>query len=341
MITISIESALELDNIISGVFSPLKTFNDEKNYHSIIEEMKTTSGDIWPIPIILPMAEPEYKSYELCYDNIKIAEIKVDNIFELNPEKEASAVYGTISLKHHGVNKIFQREKYAVSGEIVPISQFRQKEYESYYKSPTETKAIFSKWKKIVGFQTRNPIHRAHEYVTKSSLESVDALFINPLAGPQKEGDIPAGIRLKCYESLIENYFNPNYVVLSIYPSPMYYAGPREAVLHAIVRRNYGCTHFIVGRDHAGMGNFYGPYDAQKLVDQLNLGIDIIKFDIVSYDRITKSMVSSKTMPKKTDLFEISGTKLRSMLESGEEIPEGISRPEVLEILKDYYAGKR
>lgn len=347
MIEISLDTALEIDNLLSGVFSPLTNFCDQEEYRCIIQTMRTPSGAIWPIPIIMPVDEriPIGEIVSLAYNGSPVTNMIVSTCFELEPEKEALLVYGTTTDKHPKVKKIINRQRYAISGKFYNFTRFFQTEYRKYQLDPIETKKIFKEknWKKIVGFQTRNPIHRAHEYVIKSSLESVDGLFVNPLAGPQKDDDIPANIRLKTYKILIENYFNPDRIVLGIYPSPMYYAGPREAILHAIVRRNYGCTHFIVGRDHAGVGGFYGPYDAQNLAYSLedSLGIEIIKFDKVFYDKKTHSMVSSKTMPIDCEPFEISGTRLRNLLEKNEEVPEGISRPEVLAILREYYGDQQ
>lgn len=303
--------------------------------------MRLPNGTIWTIPIVLPVERAINDSVTLVYQGQELAHIDSPTSFKLDVLSECNSVYGTDSDSHPGVQKIKNRFQYAISGPIVSVSRFYQKEYESYQRDPEVMKALFKekKWKKIVGFQTRNPIHRAHEYVIKSCLETVDGLLINPLAGPQKKGDIPADVRLKTYETLIQNYFNPGNVILSIYPAPMYYAGPKEAILHAIVRKNYGCTHFIVGRDHAGVGSFYDPYAAQDLAYSLEdeIGIQIIKIDSVFYDEKSKTMGSNKTMPAGCEPAEISGTKLRDLLTNNQEVPEGISRPEVLEILKKYY----
>lgn len=332
---ISLETALELDNIRSQVFAPLKTFCNQEDYQSILYRMSLADDTLWPIPILLPSHEKIEGTISLSYNNKILAEIDVIECFELEPTIEAAKIYGTKSETHPSIKKLQNRPRFALSG---PLRHFSQKNP----KDPIEIKKEFRNrgWKKIVGFQTRNPIHQAHEYVIKSCLETVDGLFLNPLAGPQKADDIPISVRLKTYEALIQNYFNPDSVLLSVYPAPMYYAGPREAILHALVRKNYGCTHFIVGRDHAGVGNFYGPQEAQNLTYSLEdrLGIQIVKFDTVFFDRNSNRMASSKTASRNSVPFEISGTELRTRLKNNISIPDGFSRPEILDILRDYYA---
>lgn len=351
-IDLSLEQALELDNIMSGVFAPLETFCGKDDYHSVMDKMRLANGKMWPVPIVLPIP---YDIYHLCqscfvpfvlrHDGEDLAILSSPEAFALDWEKEAETVFGTKSLDHPSVKKISERSPYAISGKITPLKRFVQKDYADYQLDPAETRQLFrdNGWKTVVGFQTRNPIHRAHEYMQKASLETVDGLFINPLAGPQKADDIPSDVRLETYDAIITSYYKHSAVELAIYPSPMYYGGPREAVLHTIVRRNYGCTHFIVGRDHAGVGGFYGAFDAQNLVDEhaKEIGITPIKIDMVFYCKACESMTSNKTCGHGSeDHFFISGTKLREMLSTGEPIPMEISRPEVVKILRKYYEGE-
>jgi sulfate adenylyltransferase len=309
--------------------------------------MRTADGDYWPIPITLAtdLDCSVGDVVELSSDEgKKLGRLTVEEIFERDTKREAEQVYGTTEDAHPGVAAIYEEGSRCIAGpiEVDALPDHEEAFMRRYFTAEESRKAFAERgWKRVVAFQTRNPIHRAHEYLTKAALEICDGLFIHPLIGKTKAGDIPADVRMRCYEVLMEKYYPHDRVILGVNPSKMHYAGPREAVLHAIVRRNYGCTHFIVGRDHAGVGDYYGTYDAQQIFDELDLGelgIEPLKFEHSFWCNACEGMASGKTCPHdSSEHVFLSGTKVREMLGNGERPPQEFSRNEVADILIDAY----
>jgi sulfate adenylyltransferase len=264
--------------------------------------------------------------------------MQVEEIYKYDREREARLVYRTTDDAHPGVRALYRRGDVHVGGKIQVLRERVDTTFRDYRLTPEKMRRAFAErgWRKIVGFQTRTPIHRAHEYITKCALEIMDGLLIHPLVGASKDDDIPADVRMKCYEVLIQNYYPKNRVLLAVLPAVMRYAGPREAILHAIVRKNYGCTHFIVGRDHAGVGNYYGPFDAQYIFDEFDpaeLGITPLMFDNAYYCPTIGGMATDKTAPEGAEKITLSGTKVRQMLMDGQVPPAEFTRPEVAQVI--------
>ncbi len=338
----------DFEMIGNGGFAPLTGPQGSEDWKCVVEDMTLTSGEYWPIPITLAtdLDVSEGDTVEVSSDEGKpLGRLNVTEVFERDLESEAENVYGTADKEHPGVAAIFEEGTRCVAGTYeVDELPGHEEAFAKRYLSPAESKRAFEDrgWKRIVAFQTRNPIHRAHEHVTKTALEITDGLMIHPLIGQTKAGDIPAEVRMRCYEVLMQDYYPDDRVVLNVFPSKMHYAGPREAVLHAIARRNYGCTHFIVGRDHAGVGDYYGTYDAQRIFDEIDidkLGIQPLFFEHTFWCNKCEGMASGKTCPhgQEEHVF-LSGTKVREMLGNGEKPPQEFSRPEVAQILIDEYA---
>ncbi|MDZ8237973.1 MAG: sulfate adenylyltransferase [Nostoc sp. ChiQUE01a] len=332
----------DLEMIAIGGFSPLTGFMNQEDYDRTVTEMRLANGLVWSIPITLSVAEevasPLKEGSLIRLDNPAgrfVGVLELTQKYHYDKTREAINVYRTDDANHPGVQVLYNQGSIHLAGDIWLLQRESHYQFPTYQIDPAASRQIFREngWKTIVGFQTRNPIHRAHEYIQKCALETVDALFLHPLVGATKDDDIAADVRMRCYEILLEHYYPSDRVILAINPAAMRYAGPREAIFHALVRKNYGCTHFIVGRDHAGVGDYYGTYDAQYIFDEFEpaeLGIVPMKFEHAFYCTRTKQMATTKTSPSKPEeRVHLSGTKVREMLRRGELPPPEFSRPEV------------
>lgn len=344
----------DLEMIATGALSPLEGFMGRQDYERCLHEKRLESGLPWTIPIVKAIGDDEKREIQNCREvalcdasGRRLAILKVRDVFTHDRKRHAKLVYGTEDSSHPGIQRLTRMGNWLIGGEIFVFGRPIYHDFLRYRLTPSETREAFAKkeWRQIVAFHTRNPLHRAHEHITKSALECVDGLLLHPVVGQTKAGDLPAEVRMKCYQVLLENYYPKDRVMLAVFPGAMRYAGPREAVWHAIIRKNYGCTHFIVGRDHAGAKHkngapYYGEYDAHSIFDEFEpceIGIEIFRFDQVFYDKTSDTMVSDKVSSTHTQSVSISGTRLREMLREGIAPPPEFVRPEVSKILAESF----
>jgi len=346
-IALSRTNLADLEMIAVGAYSPLTGFLRREDYEQVVAEMRLSSGLVWPIPVTLAVDETMARSLRegqeiaLCEGERPLAIMLIDEIYPYDKRQEAWEVYRTTEEAHPGVARLYAQGDYLVGGDfwLFDWPTATATEFPDLRYTPAQTRRMFAErgWRRVVGFQTRNPIHRAHEYIQKTALEVVDGLFLHPLVGETKKDDIPAEVRIASYRVVLETYYPRERVLLGVFPAAMRYAGPREAIMHALVRKNYGCTHFIVGRDHAGVGNYYGTYDAQRIFDEFppeDIGITPLFFEHAFYCRECGAVVTAKTCPHgKEAWLYLSGTQVRAMLARGEAPPPEFTRPEVSQVL--------
>jgi sulfate adenylyltransferase len=344
VVTLTSRELSDLDMLASGALSPLEGFMGREDYERVVEEMRLANGLPWALPVCLAVAEaPQGDRVALADESGRlVAVLEVEEVYDYDKEREAEKCFRTTDDAHPGVARLYGQHDRYLAGKVT-VFERAEPQFPELALDPAETRAAFAErgWRRVVGFQTRNPIHRAHEYLTKVALETVDGLLVHPLVGDTKGDDVPADVRVACYRILLDGYYPSDRVLLSAFPAAMRYAGPREAIWHAICRKNYGCSHFIVGRDHAGVGSYYGTYDAQLIFDEFEpheLDIEPMFFEHSFYCKACGSMASAKTCPHSGDdhVF-LSGTKVREMLGNGEVPPEEFTRPAVAEVLIEAY----
>jgi sulfate adenylyltransferase len=352
-ITLTAREISDLEMIAVGAFSPLTGFMGKDDYDGVLDNQRLSNGSVWTIPVTLSVTKEKAKKLSVGKrallvngDDEILAAIDISDNFPIDRQKEALEVYGTDSEEHPGVAYLHTMNDILIGGEITLVKRTVYDDFKEERLDPAQTRALFKTkgWKRVVGFQTRNPIHRAHEYIQKCALEICDALLLHPLVGATKKGDIPADVRMDCYKAILDNYFPKDRTALVVLPAAMRYAGPKEAIFHAIIRKNYGCTHFIVGRDHAGVGGYYGSFDAHYIFDDFSygeIGITPLFFDYTFFCKKCGQMSSYKTCPHGgDDHISLSGTKVRGMLMDGKTPPPECSRPEVAKILIESYKKK-
>ncbi|HQR34160.1 MAG TPA: sulfate adenylyltransferase [Blastocatellia bacterium] len=345
-VTINARAEADLELIAIGALSPLEGFLGEADYLSVRDNRRLANGLVWSVPITLSATAEERAKLNVG-DEVAlktrsgqvVAVLQLEEIYTYDKQAEAEAVYRTAEEKHPGVQVLYSQGEYLLGGKVTVVNHPNGNEFKQYRHTPAQTRALFAEkgWQRIVAFQTRNPVHRAHEYIQKCAMETVDGLLLHPIVGETKADDIPADVRLRAYEAILDNYYPKDRTVLGVLPAAMRYAGPREAIFHATIRKNYGCSHFIVGRDHAGVGNYYGTYDAQKIFGNFTpeeIGITPMFFDNTFYCRKCDGMASLKTCPHDASHHvSLSGTKVREMLTNGEIPPIEFTRPEVAQVL--------
>jgi len=343
----------ELLLIATGAYSPLDGFMGEADYREVVSSMHLTNGVAWPMPITLAVSSDDArrlqikKDVALYQDHLLLGVLHLEQKYTYDKAREAELVFRTTDLAHPGVQALYSQGDWLLGGRISLINCPDDLSFPEYRKDPSQTRQLFIDrgWRRVVAFQTRNPVHRAHEYIQKCAMEIADGLLLHPLVGETKSDDVPADVRIRSYEKILANYYPISRTVLAVMPGAMRYAGPREAVFHALIRKNYGCSHFIVGRDHAGVGNYYGTYDAHRIFDEFEpheLGITPLFFDHTFYCKSCGAMASSKTCPhEQSQHVTLSGTKVRELLNAGQLPPVEFSRPEVAQVLIEAYAASR
>src|SRR5262245_16143319 len=349
-LTLNARAEADMELIAQGALSPLVGVMAKSDYLLVRYQRRLVNGLVWTIPVTLSATGEEQAKLKIgndvalrSLDGRLVAVLHLAEIFKYDKQLEAERVYLTTEEKHPGVKALYAQGDYLLGGHVSVVERHRRHEFAPYRYSPRELRALFAErgWRSVVAFQTRNPVHRAHEYIQKCALETVDGLLLHPIVGETKSDDIPATVRLRAYEVIIEHYYPQSRTQLAVLPAAMRYAGPREAIFHAIIRQNYGCSHFIVGRDHAGDGNYYGTYDAQLVFDEFEpheLDIEPMFFEHSFWCKACGSTAAAKTCPHGADehVF-LSGTKVREMLGNGELPPVEFSRPEVAQVLIDAY----